>query len=304
MVTSVRTGTAASRQGPPAARPATGAGAGAGAMVPLPHRIVECHDEAADVTTLSLVPVSGLPPEFLPGQFNMLTAYGVGEAAISVSSSRREGGPLRHTVRDVGPVTRALCRSGPGDIIGVRGPFGTPWGVDDALAGPGDVVVVAGGIGLAPLRGAIDELVHRPDTGGGRVFVITGAREPGQIIFGDDLEAWERAGAEVAVTVDVAAPGWSGHVGLVTSLLDQAAFDPASSTALICGPEIMMRFTVRALVNRGIDPGRIRVSLERNMQCGLGWCGHCQLGPFLLCRDGPVLPYAGAVSALLNERER
>ena len=166
------------------------------------------------------------------------------------------------------------------------------------------MVVVAGGIGLAPLRGAVDELVHRAEPGRGRVFVIAGARQPGQIIFGDDLEAWERDGAVVAVTVDVAGPGWSGHVGLVTSLLDHAAFDPASSIAFICGPEIMMRFTARALVDRGVDPERIRVSLERNMQCGVGWCGHCQLGPFLLCRDGPVLPYAGAVAQLLNERER
>jgi NAD(P)H-flavin reductase len=273
-------------------------------MVPVPHRVVERRDETGDVTTLSLVPVVGPAVEFVPGQFNMLTAFGVGEAAISVSSSRREGGPLRHTVRGVGSVTLALCRAVPGDVIGVRGPFGTPWGVDDPLVSSGDVVVVAGGIGLAPLRGAIDELVHRPAAGLGRVFVIAGAREPAQVIFGEDLEAWERAGTAVALTVDVAAPGWSGHVGLVTSLLDQADFEPASSSAFICGPEIMMRFTARALISRGIDPGRIRVSLERNMQCGLGWCGHCQLGPLLLCRDGPVVAYADAVSELLNERER
>jgi anaerobic sulfite reductase subunit B len=273
-------------------------------LVPVPHRVVGRRDETGDVTTLALEPIAPHPLEFLPGQFNMLTAYGVGEAAISVSSSRREHGSLRHTVRDVGPVTRALCRAGTGDVIGVRGPFGTPWGVGDAVTASGDVVVVAGGIGLAPLRGAIDELVHRPDPDGGRVFVIAGAREPGQIIFGDDLESWARDGAEVDVTVDVASPGWSGHVGLVTSLLDQAGFDPTSSSALLCGPEIMMRFTARALVNQGVDPERIRVSLERNMQCGLGWCGHCQLGPILVCRDGPVICYAGAVSHLLNERER
>jgi len=273
-------------------------------MVPIPHRVVGRRDETDDVTTLSLVPTSDPPTDFLPGQFNMLTAYGVGEAAISVSSSRRERGPLRHTVRDVGPVTRALCQTPIGAVIGVRGPFGTPWGVDDALMRTGDVVVVAGGIGLAPLRGAIDELVHRPDAHGGRVLVITGAREPAQIIYRDDLEAWEGSGASVSVTVDVATSGWSGHVGLVTSLLDQTAFDPASSTALICGPEIMMRFTAQALINRGLDPARIRVSLERNMQCGLGWCGHCQLGPFLLCRDGPVVQYAGVVAQLFNERER
>ncbi len=279
---------------------------GTGAMTPIPHRIISRWDESEDVTTLALVPPAGRPMRFLPGQFNMLTAYGVGEAAISVSGLRREDedGALQHTVRNVGPVTGALCRAGTGDVIGVRGPFGTPWGVGDALTATGDVVVVAGGIGLAPLRGAIDELVHRPDTDGGRVFIVAGARQPGQIIFAGDLDAWERAGAVVAVTVDLGSPGWLGHVGLVTSLLDEVAFDPATSTALICGPEIMMRFAARALVDQGVHPERIRVSLERNMQCGLGWCGHCQLGPFLLCRDGPVLPYAGAVSHLLSERER
>jgi NAD(P)H-flavin reductase len=273
-------------------------------MVPVPHRVVGRRDETSDVTTLSLDPVSGIPIQFQPGQFNMLTAYGVGEAAISVSSSRREHGPIKHTVRNVGPVTRALCEAPVGTIVGVRGPFGTPWGVDDAFMSTGDVVVVAGGIGLAPLRGAIDELVHRPDPDGGRVFVITGAREPAQITYGEDLEAWERSGAVVEVTVDVASAGWSGHVGLVTTLLDRAAFDPTSAGALICGPEIMMRLTAQALIDRGVDPSRIRVSLERNMQCGLGWCGHCQLGPFLLCRDGPVLPYAGAVAQLFRQRER
>jgi len=273
-------------------------------MTPVPHRIVGRRDETSDITTLSLAPVSGRPLGFRPGQFNMLTAYGVGEAAISVSSSPREVGPLQHTVRDVGPVTRALCQAGTDEIIGVRGPFGTPWGVDTVPPTTGDVVVVAGGIGLAPLRGAIDELVHRPDADGGRVFIVAGARQPEQIIFARDLEAWERGGAVVTVTVDLGSPGWLGPVGLVTSVFDEIAFEPATSSALLCGPEIMMRITARALVGRGVDPERIRVSIERNMQCGLGWCGHCQLGPFLLCRDGPVLPYAGAVSHLLGERER
>ena len=300
MIAEGRTAVAATRE----VAPATGSVGGTAAAVPVPYQVVGRRDETVDVATLFLVPAAGGPMAFLPGQFNMLTAFGVGEAAISVSSSRREDGPLQHTVRTVGPVTEALCRSGAGDVIGVRGPFGTAWGVDGAATGTGDVVVVAGGIGLAPLRGAIDELVHRPIAGGGRVFVIAGAREPGQIIYDNDLQMWERDGAVVAVTVDMGSPGWSGHVGLVTSLLDEAGFDPATSSALICGPEIMIRFTARALVNRGIDPERIRVSLERNMQCGIGWCGHCQLGPFLLCRDGPILPYAGAVSQLLCERER
>jgi anaerobic sulfite reductase subunit B len=185
----------------------------------------------------------------------------------------------------------------------VRGPFGTDWGVD--AVGPGeDALVVAGGIGLAPLRGAIDELVARGQDGGIRVFVLIGARQPQQVIFGADIDRWTRHGAHTHVTVDFGAPGWRGHVGLVTSLLPGAGFDPARTTAFMCGPEIMMRFTARDLMVAGVEPDRIRVSLERNMQCGLGWCGHCQLGPYLLCRDGPVLPYGGPVARLLAERER
>ncbi|HEY7948672.1 MAG TPA: FAD/NAD(P)-binding protein [Acidimicrobiales bacterium] len=271
------------------------------------------------MTTLSLSPVSGGPVAFRLGQFNMLTAFGVGEAAISVSSVARSDGPLQHTVRAVGSVTRALCHAAVGDVVGVRGPFGTDWGVqgphslpastDSPGAGetggtPGDVVVIAGGIGLAPLRGAIHELVARRDSEGGRVFVIVGARDPSQIIFREDLETWARAGARVAVTVDVPGPGWTGHVGLVTSLLGEVGFDPRGARALVCGPEIMMRFIARTLIDSGFDPHRIRLSLERNMQCGVAWCGHCQLGPVLLCRDGPVVPYAGIVSHLLTQRQR
>jgi anaerobic sulfite reductase subunit B len=295
---------------------------GARALTPVPYRVISRRRETDDVTTLCLAPVGGVAMVFRPGQFNMLTAFGVGEAAISISSAPTATGPLEHTVRDVGTVTHSLCAAGVGDLVGVRGPFGTDWGLtqDDDLVDTmpdvgqtsgthprhrGDIVVVAGGIGLAPLRGAVYELLAtRRHHDGGRVFVCVGARDPAQVVFHHDLEEWRRAGASVSVTVDVSAPGWSGHVGLVTSVLGEADFDPAGTTALVCGPEIMMRFTARALTDRGVDPGRIRVSLERNMQCGVAWCGHCQLGPFLLCRDGPVLPYAGIVTHLLTERER
>jgi NAD(P)H-flavin reductase len=272
-------------------------------MTPVLHRVVERRKDTEDVTTVSLVPLSGPLQPFRCGQFNMLAAFGVGEAAISVSSAPREEGSLRHTVRDVGSVTHALCSTQVGDLVGVRGPFGSDWGVDSVDPSE-DVAVVTGGIGLAPLRGAIDELVARSSGERGRVFVMVGAREPQQIIFGDDLERWARAGAHVDVTVDIGTPSWRGHVGLVTSLLSGAGFDPARTTALMCGPEIMMRFTARDLLTAGVAPDRIRVSLERNMQCGIGWCGHCQLGPYLLCRDGPVFTYGGVVSHLLTERER
>jgi len=289
------------------------------AMTPALYRVAERRVETDDVTTLTLSPLAGGSMTYRPGQFNMLTAFGVGEAAISVSSAPRHDGRLEHTVRNVGSVTGALCQAAIGETIGVRGPFGTDWEVqgtdiigapldvpiaEDNDNDPGDIVVVAGGIGLAPLRGAIYELAARRDSEGGRVFVIVGAREPSQIIFREDLEAWASAGTQVAVTVDAPTPGWTGHVGLVTSLLEEAGFDPMGARALVCGPEIMIRFTARTLIDLGVDPSRIRVSLERNMQCGVAWCGHCQLGPFLLCRDGPVVPYAGVVSHLLTQRQR
>lgn len=287
----------------------------AGPMAPVAHRVVGKRVETSDVTTLSLSPVDEPSMTFRAGQFNMLTAFGVGESAISVSGVPGGAGPLEHTVRDVGPVTHALCNVAIGDVVGVRGPFGTDWGTyphDPVLPGSParpshrDAVVVAGGIGLAPLRGAVYELLAQRQRQGlfDRVFVLVGAREPDQIIFRDDLSAWERTGAQVEVTVDVAGRGWTGHVGLVTALLKNAQFDADKTVALVCGPEIMMRFTARALVDRGVDPGRILISLERNMQCGLAWCGHCQLGPYLLCRDGPIVVFGGVASDLLTQRER
>lgn len=276
-------------------------------MTPIVHRVVERIGETNDITTLVLEPLDAPSMTFRCGQFNMLSAFGVGEIAISMSSAPGEG-TLRHSIRDVGAVSHALCQSRVGDLVGVRGPFGSDWLVESASVeadlDPRDTIVVAGGIGLAPLRGAVEELVRANERGGGRVFVLVGAREPSQIVFRADLDSWRARGAKVSLTVDLATPEWDGRVGLVTTLLADAGFDATNSRAMLCGPEVMMRFTARALVDLGMDPEGILVSLERNMQCGVGWCGHCQLGPFLLCRDGPVVPYAGLVSQLLTQRER
>jgi anaerobic sulfite reductase subunit B len=278
-----------------------------GEMTPTPYRVVERKIETNDITTLVLEALDGSSMDFRCGQFNMLSAFGVGEVAISMSSAPGDT-VLRHSVRDVGAVSHALCHCDVGDLVGVRGPFGTDWLVprNDEVTSVDtrDTVVVAGGIGLAPLRGAVEELVRARQRGGGRVFVLVGAREPSQIVFQNDLDSWAARGATVALTVDQAPPTWKGRVGLVTSLLGDAGFDDHNSRALLCGPEIMMRFTARALVDRAMDPEAILVSLERNMQCGIGWCGHCQLGPLLLCREGPVVPYAGLVSQLMTQRER
>ncbi|MGO8723048.1 MAG: cyclic nucleotide-binding domain-containing protein [Acidimicrobiales bacterium] len=282
------------------------------AFVPEPYRVVAKHEEAEDVYTISLEPAGQQTRAFRVGQFNMLTAFGVGEAAISVSSAPGTPGRVEHTVRDVGTVTHALCSSPLGSVIGVRGPFGTDWGIED-LAGQ-DVVIIAGGIGLAPLRGAVFALLDamtakraaraRRGVSGpvGRVVVLIGARSPDQIIFTRDIWRWREQGAEVHVTVDLADQSWTGPVGVVTTLLTNLEFEPGTS-ALVCGPEIMMRFSARALLDKGLQPENIRISLERNMQCGIGLCGHCQLGPLLLCQAGRVLTYSNVVPHLLSVPE-
>jgi NAD(P)H-flavin reductase len=274
--------------------------------VPRLYRVAHRRRETSDVVTLLLAAIDTEEMAFRPGQFNMLSAPGVGEIAISLSDAPRDDGLLHHSIRDVGLTSHALCSANVGDVVGVRGPFGSDWQIPehDGDLDDSDVVLIAGGVGLAPLRGAANRLVSLIGRDAARIFILVGARDPGQILFGDELAAWSRAGARVEVTVDHGAPGWNAHVGLVTTLLATAGFNPARTRALICGPEIMMRFTARALEDMGVDPARILVSLERNMQCGTGWCGHCQLGPFLLCRDGPVLTYDGAVRQLLTERER
>jgi NAD(P)H-flavin reductase len=274
--------------------------------VPRLYRVAHRRRETSDVVTLLLAAIDSGEMAFRPGQFNMLSAPGVGEIAISISDAPRDDGLLHHSIRDVGLISHALCSANVGDVVGVRGPFGSDWQIPehDGDLDDSDVVLIAGGVGLAPLRGAANRLVSLIGRDVGRIFILVGARDPGQILFGDELAAWSRAGARVEVTVDHGAPGRIAHVGLVTTLLATAGFNPVRTRALICGPEIMMRFTARALEDMGVDPARILVSLERNMQCGTGWCGHCQLGPFLLCRDGPVLTYDGAVRELLTERER
>ncbi|MEV0895424.1 FAD/NAD(P)-binding protein [Actinoplanes sp. NPDC049802] len=265
-------------------------------VIPWPCRVTARWEDTADTVTLELDPAGEGLPEFGPGQFAMLTAYGIGEVPISVSGSR--GTRLIHTIRAVGAVTRALCAAAPGDLIGVRGPFGTGWDVG-AAAGH-DVLVVAGGIGLAPLRPVVERLLADRRSFG-HVAVLAGARRPGDLLYPGDLRRWA-AHARVEVIVDRAAPGWRGRVGLVTELIPAAGVDAGRAVAYVCGPETMMRATARALLERGVPAQRVWLSLERAMRCGAGWCGHCQLGPLLICRDGPVVGCPVA-EPLLNVRE-
>jgi NAD(P)H-flavin reductase len=260
-------------------------------MTPHPFRVAGRRQETVDTWTVELVPdgADGRAPPFAPGQFNMLYAFGQGESAISISGDPSRGGALVHTVRAVGLTTTAICRSAPGDVLGVRGPFGRAWPVDDAEGR--DVVVVAGGVGLAPLRPVVYHvLAHRERYG--RLVVLYGSRSPDLLLFGDELAAWaDRDDLELALTVDAAGRSWRGRVGVVPQLIADAALQGERTVSMVCGPEVMMRFAVAALRDRGVPAQRIHLSVERNMQCGVGHCGHCQLGPTLVCRDGPVYPY-------------
>ena len=260
-------------------------------LVPRSARVLATRRETADTVTLELDPGPGFA--FEPGQFTMLYAFGTGESAISISGDPAEPGRLVHTVRALGPTTRAICAARPGDALGVRGPFGTPWPVAEAAGH--DVLIIAGGIGLAPLRPALLALLAG-GAGHHRLSLLYGGRTPGQLLFRDELDAWSvREDLDVWVTVDAADPRWPGRVGVVPSLLGPARFDPAETVAFVCGPELMMRATATALLDRGVPAERIHISMERNMHCGYGRCGHCQLGPTLICRDGPVYRYADIV---------
>ena len=257
-----------------------------GPMVPQPYVVRSRARETADTWTLELVPSAGAPIELEPGQFAMLTAYGVGEVPIS-SAARRDGSARAHGARrrcGHGELCRAPRRRNDRGARAVRH--------DLAARGRdrGDVVVLAGGLGLAPLRPAVEALLADRESYG-RLLLLYGARTPGDLLYPEQLEAWREEGLDVHLTVDARHPPWLDRVGFVSDLLRDVTFDPESAVALVCGPEVMMRVTVAALLERGVTADCTYVSLERSMSCGIGHCGHCQLGPFLICRDGPVFSW-------------
>jgi NAD(P)H-flavin reductase len=269
--------------------------------VPAAARVLRRHRETADTWTLELQMANDSPaPPFAPGQFNMLYLFGVGESAISLSGDPARSDRLVHTVRAVGPVSRGISALSRGAAVGVRGPFGTAWPLEHAAGA--DVVIVAGGLGLAPLRPALYRLLATRRRYG-RVVLLYGTRSPSDVLFQRELEQWRHSGEiDVRITVDHALETWRGHVGVVTTLIKQAEFDVGSSVALICGPEVMMRFAAAACRDRGFEDETIHLSMERNMKCAVGHCGHCQFGPTFVCKDGPVVPFS-RVSGLLGVRE-
>lgn len=272
---------------------------GPSAFLPVPYKVERARRENGDVWTLTLKPAGNPLPQPSPGQFNMIYAFGVGEIPISLSSSG-PGDELVHTVRAAGMVSRAICRTRKGGALGVRGPYGTPWPVEEAEGK--DVVIVAGGLGLAPLRPIIHHVMKQRQKYG-RVQVLCGTRNPENLIFKREFNRLRgRFDIEVEVTVDHATPEWRGSVGIVTKLISRADYSSADTVAFVCGPEVMMRYAVAELERTGVGQNQVYVSMERNMKCAIGICGRCQFGPSFICKDGPVFRY-DKVASLLSLRE-
>ena len=255
-------------------------------------KLCEVRPEIKGVTTYQLEwvdPQVAATYRFRPGQFNMLYMPGTGEAAMSLSGDPSHHGTLVHTVRAAGNVTHALAALQPGQTLGVRGPFGSSWPIEECVGR--DVVVVAGGTGLAPLRPVVYELTQQQRQYG-RLHLLYGARSPETRLYLSEYESWEREGMMVQTTVDRSQPGYKGNIGVVPLLLERLqAFDPRTAMLFICGPEVIMRYIANTAFERGMSASQIYVSMERNMQCAVGLCGHCQLGPEFLCKDGPVFRY-------------
>jgi len=263
-------------------------------------RIHKRSQESDDVFTLELdLPKKSGKARFTPGQFNMLYAFGVGEVAISISGDPQNQKRWVHTIRSVGATTRAISKLKAGDHLGVRGPYGTGWPVEEAKGN--DIIFVAGGLGLAPLRPAIQHTIASRKKYG-RITVLYGARSQRDLLFQKQIAGWKKANVEVLVAVSQADRKWTGMIGHVTSLIERIAVFPEKTTAFLCGPEIMMRFGTTSLQQRGVPASAIFLSMERNMKCAIGFCGHCQLGPAFICKDGPVLSYE-RLEPLMQTRE-
>lgn len=255
------------------------------------YRVESVSRETADTFTMTLRPCEGTEaPRFAPGQFSMIYVFGVGELPISISGDPQQTDRLVYTVRSVGPATQALVSRKRGDWVGVRGPYGASWPMD---AGRGkDLLIIAGGIGLAPLRPAIYHVLKNRDDYV-RLIVLYGARSPQDLLYRKELSTWGRVpDTQVLSTVDYGGVHWRGRVGVVTTLFKHLRMHPDRTVVMICGPEIMMRYVITELEkNRGVPANNIYLSMERNMKCAVGFCGHCQLGPHFICKDGPVFSY-------------
>ncbi len=264
----------------------------------IPFVIQRVKKETSDTVTLEILrpddrvkthSPAGSAFSFLPGQFNMLYVLGIGEIPVSISGDPNHPEKLFHTVRKVGAVSIALSLMEKGDRIGIRGPFGNPWPVNKAQGM--DLLLMAGGIGLAPIRPVLYQVFPERDRYN-RIGLLYGTRAPEDILYESEIKQWRsKFDLEVLVTVDRAAGDWKGNTGVVTTLISKVSFDPDRTLVMICGPEVMMRFSCLELQKKGVKPENIFVSMERNMKCSVGFCGHCQFGPWFVCKDGPIFSY-------------
>lgn len=254
-------------------------------LIPVPYQVRSIVQETSDVFTLSLSR-EGKGLEFLPGQFNMLYPFGHGETAISISGDPGKKDELVHTIRAVGSATTALQKLQTGDEIGVRGPYGSHWPLEQSRE---DVLVITGGIGIAALRSVLYQLSSQAEKR--RVTLLYGSRMPEDIFYKNDLETFRKKGMNIEITVDHADLQWKGNIGVVTTLIRKNLPNPKNTLIFMCGPEIMMRFAIDELMQMNANESNIYLSMERNMQCALGFCGHCQYGPHFICKDGPVFAY-------------
>lgn len=272
------------------------------AGVPHAATVIARTQESDSVFTLRLAfddPATRAAYRFVPGQFNMLYLYGVGEVPISIMSDPEDDTGISHTVRAVGRVTQGLAALGPGDALGVRGPFGRGWPLA-AMTGR-DVVVVTGGLGCAPVLSVIHYVLRRRERYR-RLVVVQGVKHAADLIWGEQYARWAALpDTQVLVAASDGDALWPWHVGRVTDLFAQADFDPDNAVALMCGPEGMMHAAADHLLARGVPDTRVYLSMERNMQCAVGRCGHCQLGGAFVCRDGPVFSW-DRVRPLLGHR--
>ena len=242
-----------------------------------------------------LLSVDGFP-DFKPGQFNMLYAFGLGEAPISISSIRKD--LLEHTVRAAGDVTNWLFNLKEGDYLGLRGPYGSHFPVEDCKGK--DIVLLGGGLGLADIKPVVEYIIaHRKDYG--RVYLLMGFKDPNGILYREDQKEWARY-VDTLLIVGKASEGWTGRVGLITDLIHEVEIKPENTVAMMCGPEGMMIACSDILSSFGVKKENIYLSLERHMKCAVGTCGHCQLGWTFVCKDGPIFPYS-VLERLLKTKE-
>lgn len=259
-------------------------------MLPYTATIRAIRTEAYGISTFSLeYNDPGAPIGFAPGQFNMISLPGFGEVAISICSDPNVPRIMEHTIRYAGSVTRAIGRLRVGDTVGMRGPYGNPWPME--LAAGKDLMIVSGGIGLAPLRPVILEALHRRSSFG-RVLVLYGGRTPQDLLYTTEFEKWQEGGIEMYVSVDRADETWKGQVGVIPMAFYRTRLDHRNTLVFSCGPEIMMRFVIYEAMARRVPKEAIYVSMERNMKCAVGFCGHCQLGPVFICKQGPIFRFA------------